>query len=121
MRSFKDWPPALKQEPRQLAEAGFYYIGFSDQTKCFYCDGGLRNWQPEDDPWTEHARWFFKCGFVRLVKGDEFISKCLDERPPETPLTPQVSKKAPTDEEIKTLMSSTVVQQVLSMGVEASR
>ena len=56
LRSFRDWPPALKQEPRQLAEAGFYYIGFSDQTKCFYCDGGLRNWQPEDDPWTEHAR-----------------------------------------------------------------
>ena len=121
MRSFKDWPPALKQEPRQLAEAGFYYIGFSDQTKCFYCDGGLRNWQPEDDPWTEHARWFFKCGFVRLVKGDEFISKCLDERPPE-PLTPQISKnRAPSDEEIKTLMSSTVVQQVLSMGVDATR
>ena len=25
--------------------------------KCFYCDGGLRNWQPEDAPWVEHARW----------------------------------------------------------------
>eukprot|EP00093_Oithona_nana_P000072 00072.XXX_1718_259_1 [CDS] Oithona nana genome sequencing. len=122
LRSFRDWPPALKQEPRQLAEAGFYYIGFSDQTKCFYCDGGLRNWQPEDDPWTEHARWFFKCGFVRLVKGDEFISKCLDERPPE-PLAPEISKnpRTPSDDEIKTLMSSTVVQQVLSMGVDASR
>jgi len=122
LRSFRDWPPALKQEPRQLAEAGFYYIGFSDQTKCFYCDGGLRNWQPEDDPWTEHARWFSKCGFVRLVKGDEFISKCLDERPPE-PLAPEISKnpRQASDEEIKALMSSTVVQQVLRMGVEPSR
>merc|ERR1711953_1402356 len=122
LRSFRDWPPALKQEPRQLAEAGFYYIGFSDQTKCFYCDGGLRNWQPEDDPWTEHARWFSKCGFVRLVKGDEFISKCMEERPPES-LAPEISKnpRTPTDEEIKSLMSSTVVQQVLSMGVDASR
>ena len=67
--------------------------------KCFYCDGGLRNWQPEDAPWVEHARWvltyadfqflyryfrwFSKCVFVRLVKGDEFIAKCLAERPPE--------------------------------------
>ena len=53
-----------------------------DIVKCFYCDGGLRNWQPEDDPWTEHARWFAECGFVRLVKGDEFISKCINSHPP---------------------------------------
>ena len=52
--------------------------------KCFYCDGGLRNWQAEDDPWTEHARWFSECGFVRLVKGDEFISKCINKHPPES-------------------------------------
>ena len=83
LRSFKDWPPALKQRPAELAEAGFYYIGLSDQVKCFYCDGGLRNWCPEDNPWTEHSRWFSKCGFIRLVKGDEFINKCLIDKPPE--------------------------------------
>merc|ERR1719262_1440427 len=83
LRTFRDWPPALRQEPKQLSDAGFYYIGLSDQTKCFYCDGGLRNWQPDDDPWTEHARWFSKCGFVRLIKGDDFIKQCLDEKPPE--------------------------------------
>jgi hypothetical protein len=33
------------------------FLGLSDQVKCFYCDGGLRNWQPEDDPWVEHARY----------------------------------------------------------------
>ena len=49
--------------------------------KCFYCNGGLRNWQPEDDPWTEHAQWFQQCGFVRLVKGDEFIQECVRSRP----------------------------------------
>ena len=47
--------------------------------------GGLRNWQPDDDPWTEHARWFTKCGYVRLIKGDEFIAKCVDEIPTEIP------------------------------------
>ena len=105
-----------------MAEAGFYYNGFSDQTKCFYCDGGLRNWQSEDNPWTEHARWFSKCSFVRLIKGDEFISQCLDERPPEH-LIPVVSKnpRQASDEEIKALMSSIIVQQVLRMGVEPSR
>ena len=31
IRTFKEWPPALPQRPRELAEAGFYYIGLSDQ------------------------------------------------------------------------------------------
>merc|ERR1719322_2041152 len=83
LRTFREWPPALKQTPKDLADAGFYYIGLSDQVKCFYCDGGLRNWQSEDEPWKEHARWFDKCVFVRLVKGDEYIKSCVQERPPE--------------------------------------
>jgi hypothetical protein len=59
------------------------FEGLSDQVKCFYCDGGLRNWQPEDDPWVEHSRWFSKCGFIRLVKGDDFIQNCLITKPPD--------------------------------------
>ena len=27
LRTFKDWPPALKQQPKDLADSGFYYIG----------------------------------------------------------------------------------------------
>jgi len=117
LRTFKDWPPALKQEPRQLADAGFYYIGLSDQTKCFYCEGGLRNWQPDDDPWTEHARWFTKCGYVRLIKGDEFIAKCVDEIPTQ-PLTKSHDKPGTSsrlsEEELRFMMSTSMVQEVLS-------
>merc|ERR1719242_1291505 len=120
LRTFRDWPPALKQEPRQLADAGFYYIGLSDQTKCFYCEGGLRNWQPEDDPWTEHARWFSKCGFVRLIKGDEFIVRCINDKPPEA-YPKDNERKIITKEQIKACMTSPVVQQALSMGLEQSR
>merc|ERR1719219_3010356 len=123
LRTFKDWPPALKQEPRQLADAGFYYIGLSDQTKCFYCEGGLRNWQPDDDPWTEHARWFSKCGYVRLIKGDEFISKCLDERPPQTTFGPDKGSRPEqvSEEDLKKWMTSPVVTHVLNMGIDQSR
>jgi len=124
LRTFRDWPPALKQEPRQLADAGFYYIGLSDQTKCFYCEGGLRNWQPDDDPWTEHARWFTKCGYVRLIKGDEFIAKCVDEIP--TQLPPKNNDKPGTssrlsDEELRSMMSSSMVQEVLYMQIPHAR
>jgi len=124
LRTFKDWPPALKQEPRQLADAGFYYIGLSDQTKCFYCEGGLRNWQPDDDPWTEHARWFTKCGYVRLIKGDEFIAKCVDEIPT-TEIgsgrdKPGTSSKL-SEEELRFMMSTSMVQEVLSMKIPLAR
>ena len=128
LRTFKDWPPALKQEPRQLADAGFYYIGLSDQTKCFYCDGGLRNWQPDDDPWTEHARWFSKCGYVRLIKGDDFIAKCLDERPPEIASTSSAVSTGSKDKanlsesELRNLMAnSSLVKEVLAMGISQAR
>ena len=43
--------------------------------KCFFCDGGLCNWDVEDEPWTEHARWFPDCGFVKQVKGMSYIHK----------------------------------------------
>ena len=64
----------------------FYFLRFLEHFNGFcHFLGGLRNWQPDDDPWTEHARWFTKCGYVRLIKGDEFIAKCVDEIPTEIP------------------------------------
>lgn len=121
LRTFREWPPALKQQPAELADAGFYYIGCSDQVKCFYCDGGLRNWQPEDIPWVEHARWFSKCVFVRLVKGDDFIMKCLAEKPPEKVGVAGSRGRQVTEEEVRRAMSQAIVRQVLSMGIDASR
>ncbi len=40
---------------------------------CFSCDGGLTNWDPTDDPWTEHAKWFDKCPYLNLKKNKTFI------------------------------------------------
>jgi len=51
-----------------------------DKVKCFHCAGGLSHWEPEDDPWIEHARWFPKCVFLRQCKGDQFISDVLNGR-----------------------------------------
>jgi len=38
--------------------------GIRDQAICFHCDGGLKDWQPEDDPWIEHEKWYKHCGFI---------------------------------------------------------
>jgi hypothetical protein len=79
LSTFEHWPPALKQKPSVMAAAGFIYLGLSDQVKCFYCDGGLKEWSEEDDPWVEHAGWFnYNCGFIRLTRGDQYIEKCRE-------------------------------------------
>lgn len=95
LRTFCGWPENLKQTPEMLAGAGFYYTGLGDHVRCFHCDGGLRNWETTDDAWTEHARWFPKCEFVNLVRGQEFIQQCIDNRPP---LDPSIFEGVPEDE-----------------------
>jgi len=75
MKSFDGWPPGLAQRPLQLASAGFFYMGMSDHVKCFCCNGALRNWEPKDDPWVEHARWFSRCNFLLSVKGEDYVKQ----------------------------------------------
>ncbi|AUR45139.1 inhibitor of apoptosis protein 3 [Spilosoma obliqua nucleopolyhedrosis virus] len=79
LRTFAEWPRGLKQQPDKLAEAGFYYTGQGDKTKCFYCDGGLKDWEADDEPWKLHARWFDRCPYVLLVKGRDYVQKIVTE------------------------------------------
>uniref|UniRef100_A0A182YU70 RING-type domain-containing protein n=1 Tax=Biomphalaria glabrata TaxID=6526 RepID=A0A182YU70_BIOGL len=69
---FDKWPKEHHLRPHVLCDAGFYCYG--DCCRCFYCGGGLRNWELEDDVWVEHARCFPKCGYMRQKAGDTFIS-----------------------------------------------
>ncbi|CAH1183238.1 unnamed protein product [Phaedon cochleariae] len=75
VETFQNWPRSLKQRPADLAAAGFFYTGVGDQTLCFYCGGGLKDWEEGDDPWEQHALWFGKCVFLNLKKGKEFIER----------------------------------------------
>ena len=52
-----------------------YVTGKGDQTVCFHCGGGLKDWEENDDPWVEHALWFPKCLHVVLIKGQKFIDE----------------------------------------------
>lgn len=36
------------------------YVGKRDTVQCFSCGGCLGNWEDDDDPWKEHAKWFPK-------------------------------------------------------------
>lgn len=78
--SFRDrWPPGLNQKPHHLAEAGFFYYGVGDQVLCFFCDGGMHKWDPSDQPWIEHAKWFPECGYLILKKGMSFVEQVQKE------------------------------------------
>ena len=48
--------------------------GAQNTVCCFFCDGRINSWQPNDDPMTEHRRRFSQCGFLRLT------SEAEDER-----------------------------------------
>ena len=53
------WPAnQVRATARQISRAGFFFLGDRDRVKCWYCNGGLQNWDPDDEPWTEHAKWF---------------------------------------------------------------
>lgn len=100
VRSFGNWPSTDVQSPETLASAGFYYQNQEDQVMCFQCDGGLRAWQREDDPWFEHARWFPKCEFVQLAKGAHYIEQVQNAQKPS----------------LDDAMSNGIVQEALALG-----
>lgn len=74
VESFQGWPNHLDQTATQMAEAGFYFVGVADFTRCYCCGGGLRNWEPGDDPVLEHTRWFPNCEYVKILKGERYVA-----------------------------------------------
>lgn len=93
LRTFETWPKSMPQTKEQLVDAGFYYTGKGDQTLCYHCGGGLKDWEPDDDPWVQHARWFSKCYYVLIVKGQEYINKITGQQvtPPSKEETMQMN------------------------------
>ncbi|XP_050443226.1 baculoviral IAP repeat-containing protein 7-like [Adelges cooleyi] len=79
LKTFRGWNNE-SQKPEDLACAGFFFTGSNDEVRCYYCDGGLQNWELADNPWVEHAKWFPNCDFLNLVKGEKFLDLSLVER-----------------------------------------
>lgn len=74
LETFKTWPHTEVNPlpaPMALANAGFFYTGEKAFVRCFYCNGALRNWQANDDPKVEHARWFPHCAYIRQFIGED--------------------------------------------------
>ncbi|NXP55153.1 BIR7B protein, partial [Heliornis fulica] len=78
LSTFQNWPQYTNVHPEQLARAGFFYVGQDDVVRCFYCDGGVRNWSSGHDPWREHAKWYPRCEFLLQARGRDFVSSTQD-------------------------------------------
>ncbi|XP_067676443.1 baculoviral IAP repeat-containing protein 7-A-like [Haliotis asinina] len=77
LESFRTWDTSHVQDPRVLATAGFFYAGYSDCVRCFYCGVGLKTWEEGDDPFVEHVRWRSSCSYIRRLKGENFVIQAL--------------------------------------------
>jgi hypothetical protein len=111
LESFETWTEHDKQDPEVLAEAGFYFVGDTDSVRCFWCTGGLKNWEGHDDPWFQHARWFPKCGYVKRQKGQAFIDSVQDT-------AKEDDDRVVDPREVTARMDTPAVKTVLGLGFD---
>ncbi|CAF1662622.1 unnamed protein product [Rotaria magnacalcarata] len=78
--SYATWPVEDLPPVDDLVRAGFFYTGTKTIVTCFYCNGSLQNWGPNDNPMIEHARWFPHCAYARQLCGDELYRKIQESK-----------------------------------------
>ncbi|GIY30825.1 death-associated inhibitor of apoptosis 2 [Caerostris extrusa] len=121
--------------PCKLAQAGVFILGSEtkfnvhiilDHTKCFHCNGGLCNWEPGDDPWVEHARWYHDCDFLRFNKDETFIETCVEKQLSKKKLELDIPEQLSSFEcpgslliQVDEAMKSNIVKQLLETNVFA--
>ena len=79
-KRFKTFPKEWNHEisAREFADAGFCYSGRKDSVFCFYCNEKLYNWEPNERPWFEHAKWFPLCQYLLYKQGVYYVRNvCL--------------------------------------------
>lgn len=80
MTSFASWSNENSPSVDDLVKAGFFYTGTKNIVTCFYCNGSLQNWGPNDNPTIEHARWFPHCAYAKQLCGDELYRKIQESK-----------------------------------------
>ncbi|KAM3938234.1 baculoviral IAP repeat-containing protein 1-like [Leptodactylus fuscus] len=77
LQSFTSWPVYASIKLCALVEAGFCFTGTRDTVQCFSCGGCLGNWEENDDPWKEHAKWFPDCKFLQSNKTSDELQQYI--------------------------------------------
>ncbi|XP_065141700.1 baculoviral IAP repeat-containing protein 5b [Paramisgurnus dabryanus] len=79
LQTFSEWPfrEDCQCTPELMAKAGFVHCPSENEPDvacCFYCLRELEGWEPDDNPWTEHAKRSPNCAFLHLKKTFEEIT-----------------------------------------------
>ncbi|XP_046869951.1 E3 ubiquitin-protein ligase XIAP [Hypomesus transpacificus] len=104
-------------DPERLARAGFYSTGAPDKVSCFRCGGGLKGWQPEEDPWEEHAKHYPGCSFLLAEKGPEFVNNVQLQSPQRNTASRHHNGFSSHGQDPQVLLSP-MAQKALEMGLE---
>jgi hypothetical protein len=80
LASFATWPDDNLPSIDDLVKAGFFYTGTKTMVTCFYCNGSLQNWDANDNPMIEHARWFPHCAYARQLCGVQLHRKIQESK-----------------------------------------
>lgn len=105
-------------DPERLARAGFYSTGTEDKVKCFSCGGGLKGWQPEENPWEEHAKYYPGCSFLLVQKGPEFVNNIQLQGPRQNGAAS--SDKNGFSGNTNDVLQSEMAQKAIGMGIDPS-
>lgn len=77
LRTFNCW--SRIQTPDSLARVGFFRTGGLDEVQCFYCGIRIFDWEPHDDPLSEHLRWSSDCVFANLLQHIQTAEEVLEK------------------------------------------
>ncbi|CAF4194835.1 unnamed protein product, partial [Adineta steineri] len=78
--SFNLWPNENLPSVDDLVRAGFFYTGTKTIVTCFYCNGSLQNWRPNDNPMIEHVRSFPHCAYAKQLYDDHLYRKIQESK-----------------------------------------
>ncbi|XP_045195466.1 baculoviral IAP repeat-containing protein 7-A-like [Mercenaria mercenaria] len=113
LESFALWPEYLPVKKEDMAEAGLVYTGVGDSVRCYFCGGGLRNWESGDVPMEEHGKWYPQCPHILLVKGQAYIERLARGEKPEMDGPDGISSKqayVDTSNSIKTVAAQSCIE-----------
>lgn len=78
LRTFSNW--SRIQTPESLAIAGFFRIKDTvDEVQCFNCGIRIFDWEPHDNPLSEHLRLSSKCRFANLLKSIQIREELFEK------------------------------------------
>lgn len=74
LKSLLIFPPGLKMCDREIANAGLFYQGVSDQLRCFYCGEVFSQWNGKG-PLEAHSEMYDVCKFIKIMVNAEIREK----------------------------------------------